>query len=185
MRVEIVEDGEGTKPVLTFPPEKVYWDLREDPGAIENIAAARRYLPLRNFLAILNSPDSLFIAMCPEIRADSAASVSGGPGFEFASQTLLQFADLSLNLEKSNFTDLSLSLKKLLERDSTDSVRVVLRISPCEFPADNRSGYLMIIRLAATGESSQQAELRWGLALARLQQALLFQARALKQQSRI
>ena len=183
MRVDVVEDGEGTKPVFIFPPEKDYWDLRESPGSIENIAAARRYLPLRNFLATVNAPDSLFIATCPETRANSAAEVSDGPGFEFASQTVLLFADLSLNLEKSHFTDLGFGLKKLLERDSADSVRIVLRISSCEFPSENRPGYSMSIRLVATGESSQQAELRWGLGLARFQQALLFQARALKQQT--
>ena len=73
-------------------------------------------------------------------------------------------------------------LKELLERDTADTVRAVLRISPCDFTAENRRGFCLSIRLVAEGSSAQQAELRWGLGLARIQQALLFRSRALKQQ---
>ena len=181
MRVEIVEDDEKAKPALTFPPENV--GPRENPRAMDNFAAARRYPPLRNFLAAVNTPDSLFIITCAETRADWAAGASVGPAYEFASRAFLLFADLSSNFKKNHFTELSLSLKKLLERDSADSARAVLRTSRCEFPAEDRRGYCLSIQLVAVGDSSQQAEMRWGLGLARLQQALLFHARTLKQRA--
>ena len=181
MRVEIVDD-EKEKPGLAFP-EIGHSDPRDNPSSIESVGAPGRYLPLRNFLAAVNTPDSVFIVTFRETRANWSAGASAGPAYEFASQAFLLFADTSLNLKKDHFTDLSLSLKKLLERDSTDSVRAALRISPCEFSAQNRRGFALIIRLVGVGDSSQQAEMRWGLGLARLQQALLFQARALKQQT--
>jgi hypothetical protein len=183
MRVEIVEDAEGAKPALTFPPDDDFLDLRENPRAIEKGPAARQYLPLRNFLSTVNGADSVFVTASATIKLDSPAAVSAGFAHEFASQTDLLFADLSNNFDRKRFTDLSQGLKKLLERDPADSVRAVLRISSCDFRAQNQTGYCLSIRLVAAGDSAQQAELRWGLGLARVQQALLFRARTLKQQT--
>ena len=183
MRVEIVEDAEGEKPALAFPPEEGFLDLRENPRAIENIAAARQFLPLRNFLTAVNGADSIFLTASVTTKADSPAAVSAGLAYEFASKTNLVFADQSCDFDRKRFTDLSLSLKDLLERDSADSVRAVLRVSSCDFRPQNRTGYCLSIRLVAVGDTAQQAELRWGLGLARVQQALLFRARALKQQA--
>ena len=77
--------------------------------------------------------------------------------------------------------DLCSGLKELLERDTTDTARVTLRTSSCDFTTENRRGFCLSIRLVAEGSSAQQAELRWGLGLARIQQALLFRSRTLKQ----
>jgi len=77
--------------------------------------------------------------------------------------------------------DLSSGLKELLERDTADAARATLRTSSCDFTAENRRGFCLSIRLVAEGSSTQQAELRWGLGLARIQQALLFRSRTLKQ----
>ena len=92
------------------------------------------------------------------------------------------FAASSLNFDRANYTEIAASLKELLERDSADSIRGMLRISPCDFPEQNRRGFCLEIRLVARGDSAKQAEVRWGLGLARVQQALLFRARALGQQ---
>jgi len=181
MHVDIVEDVEGEKPVLTFPPVGNYLDLRENSRAVEQVAAARKYVPFRNFLAAVNGPASLFAPADAETKSDSPAAVSAGLAYEFASETNLVFADLALNFERKRYLDLSSSLKELLERDSADSVRVVLRISSCDFQeGQDRRGFCLGIRLVAVGDSAEQAELRWGLALARVQQALLFRARAIK-----
>jgi len=69
---------------------------------------------------------------------------------------------------------ISLPDEDLLERDSGDAIRAVLRIGTCDFPAQNRRGFCLSIRLVAQGVSAEQAEMRCGLGLARLQQALLF-----------
>jgi hypothetical protein len=182
MRVEIAEGAEGTAPAAVFPPKEGYFDLRANPQAIEQIALAREYAPLRNFLSAVNGADSLFASASASTQADSPATVSAGEACEFASQARLVFAESSDNFERDRYTDLAAGLKELLERDSGDAIRAVLRISPCDFPAQNRRGFCLSIRLVAHGASAEQAEMRWGLGLARTQQALLFTARALRQQ---
>ena len=92
------------------------------------------------------------------------------------------FSESTLNGERRRYVDLSSGLKELLERDTADAIRAVLRISSCDFTAESQRGYCLDICLVAVGNSAQQAELRWGLGLARIQQALLFRSRALKQQ---
>lgn len=182
LRVEIVEEAEDQTQVPVFPPDENYLDLRANPQAIEQIAAARRYLPLRNFLAAVNGAESIFTTASAATETDLPAAVSADPAYEVASQTRIMFASPSLNLARKHYQDLSSGLKELLERDTTDAVRVLLRISSCDFKAENQRGFCLWIRLVAAGGSAQQAELRWGLGLARVQQALLFRSRAMKQQ---
>ena len=182
MRVEIIDDTEGCGPAEVFPPGENYVDLRENPSAVERIAPARQYLPLRSFLTAVNSAASSFSSASCGTQADSPASVSAGEGYESASQASLVFAESALNFERDRFVDLTAGLKDLLERDSGDAIRTILRISPCDFAAQNRRGFCLRIRLVAHGVSAEQAEMRWGLGLARIQQALLFRARALRQQ---
>jgi hypothetical protein len=182
MRVETIDDTEGRGPASAFPPGENYVDLRENPHAVERIAPARQHMPLRNFLTAVNGADSLFASASAGTQADSPATVSAGEAYEFASQARLVFAESSANFELDRYTDLTAGLKELLERDSGDAIRAVLRISPCDFLAQNRRGFCLSIRLVAHGASAEQAEMRWGLGLARMQQALLFTARALRQQ---
>jgi len=182
VRVEIVEEAEGKEPAAVFPPEKNYFDLRANLQDIEKIAEARQYLPLRNFLASVNGAESIFATAGAATKSDSPATVSAGPAYEFASQATIVFAAPGFNWEQKYYAGLASGLKELLERDAADTVRAVLRISPCDFTAENRRGFCLSIRLVAEGSSAQQAELRWGLGLARVQQALLFRSRALKQQ---
>jgi hypothetical protein len=183
MRVEIVEEVESEKSALAFPPGQKYLDLRENPRAVERISAARRYLPLRNFLSAVNSEESIFTTASAAARSDLPAAVSAGLAHEFAFQTLLVFAEPSLNFERKHYEELISGLKELLERDPADAVRTVLRISSCDFRAEKQAGFCLGIRLVAQADSALQAELRCGLALARVQQALLFRARSLKQQT--
>jgi len=182
MRVEIIEEVGSEKPALVFPPDENYVDLRENPEAAGRVAAVREFPPLRNFLAAVNGADSIFTTASVQTKSDLPAAVSAGIAHEFALQAMLVFGEPSLNFERGRYLELTSGLKELLERDSADVVRAVLRISFCDFPGQNRSGYCLGVRLVAEGDSAQQAELRCGLALARLQQALLFRARSLKQQ---
>jgi hypothetical protein len=182
MRVEIVEEAEGSAPGSAFPPEEDYYDLRANPRAIKQIAAARQYLPLRNFLASVNGAESIFTTVSATTKSDLPPGVSADQAYEFASKARIVFEEPSLNWERRHYADLCTGLKELLERDVADTIRATLRISSCDFAAENRHGFCLDIRLVAEGNSAQQAELRWGLGLARVQQALLFRSRALKQQ---
>ena len=183
MRVEIVEEAEGEKPAPPSRTAEDSLDLRSNPQQIESIAAARQFPPLRNFLIAVNGRDSIFATAGATTKSDSPAVVSAGAAYEFAFETELLFAEAPLNFERKRFVELSSGLKELLQRDKTETVRVALRISSRDFPAQGRRGFCLGIRLVAQGDSAQQAELRCGLALARLQQALLFRARSLKPQT--
>ena len=136
-------------------------------------------MPLRNFLTAVNGADSIFITAqrLDEIRFT-------GSNFRRFSVRICFAGDLCVRRTLSQLraralvASLRSGLKDLLERDSGDMVRATLRIAPVRFAAQNRRGFCLGIRLVAQGESAEQAELRWGLALARLQQALLFRSRA-------
>lgn len=180
MHVDFIEEIESSKPAA-FPPDDSYIDLRENPSAIDGLPAARRHPPLRNFLASVNGPESIFTTA--EITTRSEPSSESGGSSEFSSQCRIVFAVPDLNWERAHYADLCAGVKELLERDSSSAAHAVLKISPCDFTAEGRCGFCLEIRLVAAGNSPQQAEMRWGLALARVQQALLFQTRSLKQQT--
>lgn len=177
MQVDIIETEDET-PATVFPP----LDLRENPQQIERMRAARRYPSLRNFLASVNGPDSILATGNVGIKSDLPSAVSGGAAHEFASQIEIVFSAPPFNWDRQHYLDFRSGLKELLERDASDALRVVLKISRCDFRAEKRNGFCLAVRLVAKGSSEEQAELRWGLGLARLQQALLFGSRALKQQ---
>ena len=141
MRVEIVEEAEVKSPASVFPPGEKYFDLRANPQAIERIAGARQYLPLRNFLASVNSEESIFATAGATTKSEMPATVSADLAHEFASQARIVFAENSLNWERRHYVDLRSGLKELLERDAADAVRAVLRISSCDFTAERRPGF--------------------------------------------
>ena len=70
---------------------------------------------------------------------------------------------------------------ELLEHESGQTVRLELRVRRCRFRATGGSGFGLALLLRARGETAGQAEIRWGLGLAHLQQALLFVSRGVRQ----
>ena len=129
------------QPESVFPSGEKYFDLRANPQAIERIAGARQYLPLRNFLASVNSEESIFATASATTRSELPATVSADLAHEFASQARIVFAEPSLNWERRHYVDLRSGLKELLERDTADAVRAVLRQAWGLDDADNRIGY--------------------------------------------
>lgn len=182
MRVEVVfELGEGGAR-LEVPWEKAdgsarYLDLRDDPKTIQEIEPARRHRPLHNFLATVNSADSVFsTARCRVWIEPETAEAS-----EFASEIHLFFALEDLNAERSHYDGLCQRLVELLAHESGETVSAELRVRRCQFRQTGGSGYCLAIFLRARGETAGQAEIRWGLGLAHLQQALLFVSRTVRQ----
>ena len=186
MRVEqAVELDEGS-PKLEIPwpaakPDSGYFDLRDDPRAIARIEPARQHPPLRVFLVALNGEDSVFAtARCGLSRREQSSSHPGTQ--EFSSEIVLVFAEMPFNCEQVRFEELSRRLAELLEREGGAeylSVRLCLR--QCRFAVASHGGFCLSVLLSARGATAEQAEMRWGLALARVQQALLFLSRVLRQ----
>lgn len=158
-----------------------YIDLSEQPQRVAQIEAARRHPPLQSFLATLNSGDSLFrtvrvktwMGRCGD--ADAAAS-------EFGSRVDIVFSQTHQNLEFGTYRNAARKLADLVAHEGGESQRVVLRARRCRFHDTRQDGYALSFFLCATGESPDQAELRWGLGLARMQQAFLYLSRVLRQQ---
>ena len=179
MRVEIVDDTELQSAGAVFPPGQDCLDLRKNPNQVEQIPAARERPPLRVFLAAVNSPESAFTSLSASTRADAPAATTAGASYDFASQIRLIFAELDRNFRREQYLDLAARIKGLLELDRGDHLQVALRLFPCDFPGQPRRGFCLGIRLVAQGDSAEQAEMRWGLGLARVQQALLFSGRGM------
>lgn len=164
-------------------PEKHYFDLRENPSALSKIEPARQHRPLHTFLSTINSGTSPLASARCSTWSEPAAAAGSSETVKFASQVDLVFTEESWNFDRGLYQALAERTGELLTREGTEgATRAELRLHPCHFGKDPRPGYALAVRVFARGATLEQAELRWGLGLARVQQALLFAARAVRQE---
>jgi hypothetical protein len=154
-----------------------HFNLHVDPASMERIECARLHSPLRNLLIYLNAADSLFSTCGSKVW--SIRENDPDEPFVFASRVDLVFLREDANFGSGPHENLVQRLAELLEREPGDALRVELQIAQADFGGENL-GFCLRVLLYAKGTTSGQAELRWGLGLARLQQALLFVARGLR-----
>ena len=183
MRVDVSHDASPHDDVLV-----VSWgssdatsrrlNLREDPTALDGIEDVRRRPHLRSFLAAVNGADSVFASVrCRAGQSD----VTIPDSFEFSSSLDLVFADVDFNLDRNFALDSANRFAELLACDpSADFLSAAVRVRPCFFRAHDRPGFALNLSLRARGATPEQAELRWGFGLARIQQALLFLSRVVR-----
>jgi hypothetical protein len=100
----------------------------------------------------------------------------------FASRVDLLLSPDSSRVGQEQYEEFARRLATLLEREPGDSVRAELHIARAEI-SGGPQGFCLRLFLYARGARPDQAQLRWGLGIARLQQALLFVARAIRNQS--
>jgi hypothetical protein len=174
MRVIVTNDSGQSCAVAG--PERL--DLREEPGAIERIDAARQHPALRGLLLNLNAEESPFSTLGCKVWP--ATESGGAEPSVFASRIDLIVWQSAAGLGQAQYDDLATRLAGLLEREPGDALRVVLQIAPAQF-AGGRQGFCLRLLLFASGAAQEQARLRWTLGLVRVQQALLFLARAIRQ----
>jgi hypothetical protein len=179
MRVTLRVELDAGQPGAKIPAS--YVDLRENPGAIEEIAAARRFRPMRGMLVALNSAESLFAS----VASDTGTKENSGaaPAAEFASRVDVIFSAQRHNFERESFESLAGQVRVLLEMEASgDTLAAEVCVLRCIFPQAARPGYALRVKLTGFGSTPAQAELRWGLGVAHLQQALLFLSRTVRQQ---
>ncbi|MFZ0820872.1 MAG: hypothetical protein WAM91_12445 [Candidatus Acidiferrales bacterium] len=184
MRVEAANLLSDKTARIEFPWKNAageeYLDLRENPGAITQIAAARENPPLARLLLELNEEGSLFLTV--RAKAWPTPSQQAGGEDSFHSRIELIFADVRFNAMPERFEDVVGRLVELWMKDfSADTLAARLEILPCSYKASGRDGAALRISLTAHGANADQARTRWCLGLVRLQQALLFVSRAIKQ----
>jgi len=179
MRVELQVENAAPSNRKVFPPVHGYVNLRKNPQAVQQIEAADANPPLARFLEIINGPESLF-ASFGATAAEAQPSAESATAAGFGSSVTLVFADPTFNHERDRFEHLAVQLSGLLLRESAEALTCALGIAACEFPAESKSGYCVGIALMARAEAGEQARVRWGLGLARVQQALLYCSRQMR-----
>ena len=153
-------------------------DLREDPGSVARIDAARQHSALRGLLLNLNEDESPFETFACKVWT-TTEDTSPEPSV-FASRVDLVRSRRSDQADEAHYDDLARRLAELLEREPGDALRAELQIAPAQLEGGQR-GFCLRLFLFARAAAPEQARLRWTLGLARVQQALLFLARAIRQ----
>lgn len=184
MRVEAVNSLGVAGATIEIPWRDLdgdeYLDLRENLGAIEHIAAAREHSPLAGFLAAVNGEGSIFTTARAKVWAENPPSASEGCSFH--SRVELFFAHESFNSTAERYEEVVRRLVELWMRDTSgDTLAARLEILPCRYADAGQAGVALRIGFSARGTTPEQACTRWGLGLVRVQQALLFVSRAMRQ----
>ena len=184
MRVEAVNSLGVSAAAIEIPwsgaDGDTYLDLRENPAAIAKIAAAREHAPLMTFLTAVNGAGSLFSTARAKVW-DEAGAQAGAESL-FHSRVDLMFARSEFNFMPERYEDVMQRLVTLWMRDASgDALSVRLEILPCAYGAAKTEGAALRLILTSRSASTEQARIRWGLGIVRVQQALLFVSRAMRQ----
>jgi hypothetical protein len=159
MRVDVVE----TIPKTTG---------EADTNAADGLAA-------KNFVAALESDNSLFTLLEPLY---GRAGEDGTNVRSFFGDVSLAFKQPDLGKQRSlHFLVVEKLIELLKEAGSKETLEAKLCLLAGSRENPNSRESTLCIRLTAKGDSAEQAELRWGLGLTHLQQALLFTSRHLRQ----
>jgi hypothetical protein len=143
-------------------------------------------LAIKNFLAAIESDDSLFCLSQPLAGPSPEESSSGRV---CSGDIVIEFRQSEYSSNRSlHFLLIEKLIELLKEAGSANTLEATLcftsgSISVSHSGSDEKpiqKQFAMGIRLAARGESAEQAVLRWGLGLAHVQQALLFASRHLR-----
>jgi hypothetical protein len=159
-----------------------YLDLRSDAAHVGQISAAREHLPLAAFLTAIRGESSIFSSIRAKTWTDEAAGNDSGGHWEFHSRCDFMLHHEQLRYSTAQAEDAMRRLVDLWMREpSAEALRVRIELLPCKFVEEERNGAALRIEIAARGDNPEQARLRWGLGVARVQQALLFVSRAVRQ----
>jgi len=159
---------------------------RRTAGAGESAGDAASGLAVKNFLAAIDSDDSLFCVAQPLPGPWAEESTSGRV---YSGDMVLEFRQAEHSRQRSLYFLLVEKLAELLkEAGSAESLATTLCLTTASISAGTlgrqaepvQKELALWIRLTAKGDSPEQAVLRWGLGLAHIQQALLFTSRHLR-----
>lgn len=154
--------------------------LNQPPAQLTAINDPAIDRALRNFLTALATDDSLFTG---EMLGTVVGVSAGGEEATCSGDFALRFREANLADNRNlNFSLLEKLSELLRQAGSSDALTAHLSLSPQSEPGKASGGLVLRLRLEASGNSTEQATLRWGLGLAHVQQAVLFTARYLRQQ---
>jgi hypothetical protein len=143
-------------------------------------------LAIKSFLSAIESDDSLFGVAQPLARPSTEESPSARVCF---GDIVLEFRQAELGGNRSlHFLLIEKLIELLKEAGSAETLDATLCLTPGSISMSSSGSdekpiqkqFALWIRLAAKGDSPEQAVLRWGLGIAHIQQALLFTSRHLR-----
>jgi hypothetical protein len=153
-------------------------------GMVAGDAAAG--LAIKSFLAAIESDDSLFCVAQP-LAGPSADEMAGGR--VYFGDIVLEFRGAENGRNRNlHFILIEKLIELLKEAGSPESLETTLYLTSGSISVSasgnpvkpNQKELALWIRLAAKGDTAEQAARRWGLGLAHIQQALLFTSRLLR-----
>ncbi len=189
MRVEaanLLSSGKAIEVPWKNSDGEAYFDLRNDASQVTRISAAKEHLPLGTFLAAIHGEQSVFSSVRAKTWVDNPGGNENGGGWEFHAR-----CDLILHYEQLRYSTAQAedAMRRLVDlwmrEPSAEALRVRIELLPCKFVDAKRDGGALRIEIAARGENAEQARIRWGLGMARVQQALLFVSRTMRQKAGI
>lgn len=143
-------------------------------------------LAMKSFHAAIESDDSLFCVAQPLAGPSADESARGRVYF---GDIVLEFREAENSRNRNlHFLLMEKLIELLKEAGSQESLDTTLCLTSGSISMSSsgsqdkasQKGLALWLRLAAKGESPEQAVLRWGLGLAHIQQALLFTSRYLR-----
>ena len=150
------------------------------PREVANAATgeAGASLAIRSFLAAIESDDSLFFLI---EQVEGPTAEGAGEGRICSGEIVLEFRQAELKSQRSlHFLLIEKMIELLKEAGSQETLEATLSLVSGKPEQANQKEHVLWMRLAAKGDSPEQAVLRWGLGLAHIQQALLFTSRHLR-----
>jgi hypothetical protein len=167
-----------------------YYDLKRRPELLLNIADARHYAELGEFLSAVNSPACMLeTAKCDVWRTDQLMpeeEIYGAP-WKFASYVDLLFTDAKARLSFDAYENYARRLVRLLHKAPEISAAAEFIIRLCYYhpqpaaPADETAareemtaeGFYLTFYLSGFGDDEDDARRRWGIALKLAENAIL------------
>jgi hypothetical protein len=165
MRVEIVGEITGFKDKFV-------------PGVSDSSQRVSESQVLADFRAALSGNDSFFrledfISKFPGQSAEMGGACAG--------QFVIVFRRLDLGTNRNLYSVLSQTLQQLLTKAiSSDALFATLCVKGSATEQAPASELSLILQLEAIGSTAEQAEMRWGLGVMHLQEALLSASRLLR-----
>ena len=166
---------------MTTDQEELSGSERISPGETETIPeseAAGQFPVLRSFLSSLCGEGGPFAALGYKLW-DATDGSTSEPAV-FASRIDLLISNDRRRLDRTQYEDFASGVAKLLAREPSESLSGELQVGRAR-SADGSLELCLRLVLFARAAGREQARLRWSLGLARVQQALLFEARAVRQ----
>jgi hypothetical protein len=162
-----------------------YYDLKNHPDLVLQIAEAARSPELSAFLTRVNAPEfPLQSAKCDAWYSQeiSAEEEIFGESAKFVSYVDLVFAGDAPRLSLENHESLARRLCELLKRapEMASAVELVIRrcyYHPHNNPDDSTEGFCITAYVSGFGGDEAEARGRWSIALTLLQHALVQVAR--------